>query len=66
MITINDVTSEEDDLTAEDKVNVSRINELRREMSSHNMRAAELDVLINAYATAVKNSVAPEEEVAEH
>ena len=43
MITINDVTYEEDDLTA-----------------------AELDVLINAYATAVKNSVAPEEEVAEH
>jgi uncharacterized protein YlxW (UPF0749 family) len=57
MITINDVTYEEEDLTPEAIANVARVNELRQELNSHQMRVSELNVLISAYANAIKASV---------
>jgi len=57
MITINDVTYEESDLTPEAIANVARVNELRSERKAHQIRTAELDVLISAYANAIKDSV---------
>jgi hypothetical protein len=69
MITINDVTYEEADLTPEAIANVARINELRKELNAHQMRSAELNVLISAYANAIKASVEvvqEPKEVAEH
>lgn len=69
MITINDVTYEEADLTPEAIANVARINELRKELNAHQMRSAELNVLISAYANAIKASVEVVQElkeVAEH
>ena len=64
MITINDVTYEEEDLTPEAIANVARVNELRQELSSHQMRVSELNVLISAYANAIKASVEMVEEEA--
>jgi|TARA_R110000796_G_scaffold69277_1_gene158167 hypothetical protein len=57
MITLNDVTYEEGDLTPESVANVQRINELRRELVGHQMRAQELNVLISAYANAIQESI---------
>ena len=62
MITINDVTYEESDPTPEAINNVKRVNELRQELNGHQMRSSELNVLISAYANAIKNSVEGEEE----
>ena len=64
MITINDVTYEEEDLTPEAIANVARVNELRQELNSHQMRVSELNVLISAYANAIKASVDVVEEEA--
>jgi len=57
MITINEVTYEESDLTPEAVANVQRVNELRRELVGHKMRTSELNVLISAYANAIQDSV---------
>ena len=57
MITIDDVTYKEENLTPEAKANVKRISEFRQELVSHNTRAAELNVLISAFANAIKSSV---------
>ena len=57
MITIDDVTYKEEDLTPEAITNVKRISELRQELVAHNTRAAELNVLISAYANAIKSSI---------
>ena len=64
MITINDVTYEEEDLTPEAIANVARVNQLRQELNSHQMRVSELNVLISAYANAIKASVEVVEEEA--
>ena len=57
MITIDDVTYKEEDLTLEAIANVKRISELRQELVAHNTRAAELNILISAYANAIKSSI---------
>jgi hypothetical protein len=57
MITIDDVTYKEENLTPEAKANVKRISEFRQELVAHNTRAAELNVLISAFANAIKSSV---------
>jgi hypothetical protein len=57
MITIDDVAYKEEDLTPEAIANVKRISELRQELVSHNTRASELNVLISAYANAIKSSL---------
>jgi|TARA_R110000796_G_scaffold190475_1_gene307244 hypothetical protein len=57
MITINDVTYEEADLSPEAVANVQRVTELRRELVGHQMRASELNVLISAYGSAIQDSL---------
>tara|TARA_R110000751_G_scaffold170018_1_gene276688 strand:- start:58 stop:264 length:207 start_codon:yes stop_codon:yes gene_type:complete len=63
MITIDGVTYKEEDLTPEAVANVKRISELRQELVAHNTRASELNVLIPAYANAIKSSLETVEDV---
>ena len=57
MITIDDVTYTEDQLSDVSKAHVERINELRREAASLQMILEEKKVLIHTYAASIKNSV---------
>lgn len=61
MITIDDKTYTEEDLTQEQVVLVQRVNELRNELGQYEMRAQELNVLINAYANTIKEGLSEEE-----
>jgi len=63
MITINDVTYTEDDLSDISKIHVKRINELREESAQIKMMLDEKNVLISAYANAIRESVKEVEEV---
>ena len=62
MITIDDVTYTEDDLSEISKIHVTRINELRGQVQ---MQIEEMNVLISAYANAIRESVKPVEEAEE-
>ena len=62
MITINDVTYTEDDLSDISKLHVTRINELRGQATQLKMQIAEMNVLISAYANAIRESVKEVEE----
>ena len=64
MITINDVLYAEEDLSPEAIANVERVNALRKDLNACQMRSAELNVLISAYANAIKASVEVVEEEA--
>lgn len=61
MITIDDKTYTEKDLTEEQVVLVQRVNELRNELGQYEMRAQELNVLISAYANTIKEGLSEEE-----
>jgi hypothetical protein len=61
MITIDDKTYTEEDLTEEQVVLVQRVNELRNELGQYEMRAQELNVLISAYANSIKEGLSEEE-----
>ena len=61
MITIDDKTYTEDDLNEEQITLVQRVNVLQGELSQLQMRTQELNVLINAYANAIKESLSEEE-----
>ncbi len=61
MITIDDKTYTEEDLTEEQVVLVKRVNELRNELGQYEMRAQELNVLISAYANSIKEGLSEEE-----
>lgn len=61
MITIDDKTYTEEDLTEEQVVLVQRVNELRNELGQYEMRAQELNVLISAYANTIKEGLSEEE-----
>jgi hypothetical protein len=61
MITIDDKTYTEEDLTEEQVVLVKRVNELRNELGQYEMRAQELNVLISAYANTIKEGLSEEE-----
>jgi hypothetical protein len=61
MITIDDKTYTEDDLSEEQVVLVKRVNELRNELGQYEMRAQELNVLISAYANSIKEGLSEEE-----
>ena len=63
MITINDVTYTEDDLSDISKIHVKRINELREESAQIKMMLDEKNVLISAYANAIRESLKEVEEV---
>ena len=57
MITIDNITYTEDQLSDADKIQVSRVNDLRNELSIAELRCQELKVLINAYAQTLKKSL---------
>ena len=65
MITIDDIEYKENDLSAISKVHVERINELRKESAQIQMMLNEKNVLISAYANAIKQSVQPVEDEGE-
>jgi|14_taG_2_1085336.scaffolds.fasta_scaffold79955_2 hypothetical protein len=61
MITIDDKTYTEDDLNDVQISQVQRIDVLRGELNQLEMRTQELNVIINAYANAIKESLSEEE-----
>lgn len=61
MITIDDKTYTEDDLNDVQISQVKRIDVLRGELNQLEMRTQELNVLISAYANAIKESLSEEE-----
>lgn len=61
MITIDDKTYTEDDLNEEQIALVQRVNVLRGELNQLEMRTQELNVIISAYANAIKESLSEEE-----
>jgi len=60
MITIDDKTYTEDDLSEAQVAQVQRINVLRGELNQLEMQAQEINVLINAYANSIKESISEE------
>ena len=62
MITIDDVTYTEDDLSEISQIHVARINQLKKENSELQMMVEEKNVLISAYANAIRESVQQVEE----
>lgn len=63
MITIDEVTYTEDDLSEIAQIHVKRVNALRNEASELQMLLDEKKVLISAYANAISESVKEVEEV---
>ena len=61
MITIDDKTYTEDDLSDVQISQVQRIDVLRGELNQLEMRTQELNVIISAYANAIKESLSEEE-----
>jgi hypothetical protein len=61
MITIDDKTYTEDDLNDVQISQVQRIDVLRGELNQLEMRTQELNVIISAYANAIKESLSEEE-----
>jgi len=61
MITIDEKTYTEDDLTEEQITLVQRVNVLQGELSQLQMRTQELNVIISAYVNAIKESLSEEE-----
>ena len=60
MITIDDKTYTEDDLSEEQITLVQRVNVLQGELSQLQMRTQELNVIISAYVNAIKESLSEE------
>tara|TARA_B110000285_G_scaffold177127_1_gene198952 strand:- start:85 stop:285 length:201 start_codon:yes stop_codon:yes gene_type:complete len=65
MITIDDVTYTENDLSEVAQMHVKRVNDLREESSTLQMMLEEKNVLISAYANAIRESLKEVEEVKE-
>ena len=63
MITIDEVTYTEDDLSDISKLHVTRINELRGQATQLQMQIEEMNVLISAYVNAIRESVQKVEEL---
>ena len=61
MITIDEKTYTEDDLSEEQITLVQRVNVLQGELSQLQMRTQELNVIISAYINAIKESLSEEE-----
>lgn len=62
MITIDDVTYAEDDLSEVAQIHVKRVNALRNEACELQMLMEEKNVLISAYANAIRESLKEVEE----
>ena len=65
MITIDDVTYTEDDLSEVAQMHVKRVNDLREESSKLQMMLEEKNVLISAYANAIRESLKEVEDAEE-
>ena len=63
MITIDEVTYTEDDLSEIAQMHVKRVNALRSEAGELQMLLEEKNVLISAYANAIKESMKEVDEV---
>jgi hypothetical protein len=61
MITIDDKTYTKEDLDDAQIVQVERVNALQVELNHLQMRAQELNILISAYANAIKEGFTEEE-----
>ena len=61
MITIDEKTYTEEDLSEAQIAQVQRVNILKAELNQLEMQAQEINVLISAYANAIKESLAEEE-----
>lgn len=61
MITIDDVKYEKEDLNETQISQVERIDFLRKELGKLQMQANELNVIISAYANAIKEGSTEEE-----
>ena len=61
MINIDDVEYTEDDLSEVAQIHVKRVNALRNEAGELQMLLDEKNVLISAYANAIRESVKPAE-----
>ena len=61
MITIDNKTYTEEDLTDAQKAQVQRINVLKSELNELEMEVQEINVLISAYANSIKGSLSEEE-----
>jgi hypothetical protein len=62
MITIDDKTYTEDDLNASQVAQVQRINSLRLDLAELEMRAQEINVLLSAYGSSLKESLSEQED----
>lgn len=63
MITIDDKTYTEEDLSEAQVAQVQRMNSLRLDLAELEMRTQELNVLLSAYANSLQESLkVPEEE----
>jgi proteasome assembly chaperone (PAC2) family protein len=62
MITIDDKTYTEDDLSAPQVAQVQRIESLRIDLAELEMRAQEINVLLSAYANSLNESLSASEE----
>lgn len=62
MITIDDKTYTEDDLSASQVAQVQRINSLRLDLAELEMRAQEINVLLSAYGSSLKESLSEQED----
>lgn len=62
MITIDDKTYTEDDLSATQVAQVQRIESLRIDLAELEMRAQEINVLLSAYANSLNESLSASEE----
>lgn len=61
MITIDEKKYTEDDLSEAQIAQVKRIDALRNELDHLSLQAQEINVLINAYASAIKEGFEEEE-----
>lgn len=62
MITIDDKTYTEEDLSATQVAQVQRIESLRIDLAELEMRAQEINVLLSAYANSLNESLSASEE----
>ena len=62
MITIDDKTYTEEDLNASQVAQVQRINSLRLDLAELEMRAQEINVLLSAYGSSLKESLSEQED----
>ena len=57
MLTIGEKEYQLEDLNDETRMRLGRVEQLRAELTSAQLRASELEVLINIYSNTIKESV---------